>query len=210
MKLLSTAPKPQVFRYLLFNKPFSVLSQFTPGSTALQAVERRRTLADFIPVPGVYPAGRLDYDSEGLMLLTSDGAFQHRLTDPRFGHPRAYWVQVEGLITDEALDSLQGGVVIQDYRAKALKALRINEPKLPPRERPIRVRINIPTSWLELTIAEGRNRQVRHMTAGVGFPTLRLIRSSIGPIRLGALQPGSWRDLTESELKALQTRNQLR
>ncbi|MDQ2773323.1 MAG: pseudouridine synthase [Acidobacteriota bacterium] len=204
MRLPSTARKSSPFRYLAFNKPFNVLSQFTAGSTEAGDAEPRRTLADFIPVPDVYPAGRLDYDSEGLMLLTSDGVFQHRLTDPRFAHPRTYWAQVEGIVTEAAVRALREGVPVQSYRAKAVKALRMDEPELPPREPPIRFRMNIPTSWLELSIAEGRNRQVRRMTAAVGFPTLRLVRVSIGSVSLGTLQPGSWRDLTDFELQALQ------
>jgi 23S rRNA pseudouridine2457 synthase len=204
MRLPSTAQKLPRFRYLAFNKPFNVLSQFTAGSTEGRDAEPRRTLADFIPVPDVYPVGRLDYDSEGLMLLTSDGVFQHRLTDPRFSHQRNYWVQVEGIVTEAALHALRAGVPVQRYRAKAVKALSMDEPDLPPREPPIRSRIKIPTSWLELSIAEGRNRQVRRMTAAVGFPTLRLVRVGISSVSLGTLQPGSWRDLTGSEMQALQ------
>ncbi len=204
MRLPSTAQKSRPFRYLAFNKPFNVLSQFTAGSTEARDAEPRRTLADFIAVPDVYPVGRLDYDSEGLMLLTSDGVFQHRLTDPRFAHPRTYWVQVEGTVTEEALRALREGVPVQSYRAKAVKALSMDEPDLPPREPPIRYRAKIPTSWLELSIAEGRNRQVRRMTAAVGFPTLRLVRVSIGSVSLGSLQPGSWRDLTDAEMQALE------
>lgn len=201
--LKNRAGKDSPHRYLLFNKPFNVLSQFTQGSAEPKASQPRRTLADFIPVPNVYPVGRLDYDSEGLMLLTSDGLFQHRLSDPRYAHHRTYWVQVEGLITDGALQTLLAGVVIQGYRAKAVKALRMDEPRLPPRDPPIRSRRTIPTSWIELTITEGRNRQVRRMTASVGFPTLRLIRVAIGPLGLNALAPGTWRDLTSSEIAAL-------
>ena len=203
MKLPRPAKKSIAFRYLLFNKPFNVLSQFTPGSAELD--KPRLTLARFIPVPDVYPVGRLDYDSEGLMLLTSDGVFQHRLSDPRFAHPRTYLAQVEGIVTDAALDSLKRGVVVQNYRAAALSVRRIEPPPIPPRDPPIRFRKSIPDSWIELAIPEGRNRQVRRMTAAAGFPTLRLIRAGIGCLRLGSLQPGSWRDLTRSELMALRS-----
>ena len=209
MKLPGTTKKPSLFRYLLFNKPFNVLSQFTPGSAELNASKPRRTLAHFIPVPDVYPVGRLDYDSEGLMLLTSDGPFQHRLSDPRFAHRRTYVTQVEGIVTDAALDALRQGVVIQDYPAAALNVQRIEPPQLPPRDPAIRFRKNIPDSWIELVITEGRNRQVRRMTAAVGFPTLRLIRVGIDCLRLGSLQPGSWRDLTESEIHALRAKGSI-
>ena len=183
------------FRYLLFNKPFQVLTQFTDGG--------RRTLADYIGVPGVYPAGRLDFDSEGLLLLTDDGALQHRLTDPRYGHPRTYHVQVEGTVTEEALGQLQRGVTIGDYRTKPSRAFSIPQPPWPPRDPPIRFRKNIPTSWIELTLTEGRNRQVRRMTAAVGFPTLRLIRVAIGALTTNGLAPGTWRDLHSREVAFL-------
>ena len=186
------------FRYILFNKPFNVISQFTR-----EANSNKLTLADFIDVPDVYPAGRLDHDSEGLLLLTNDGALQHRLTNPRFGHPRTYWVQVEGSIDDQALKLLREGITIQGYRTRPASASIIGEPLVPPRDPPIRFRKNIPTSWIELTLTEGRNRQVRRMTAAVGFPTLRLIRSGIGNLRIGDLAPGAWRDLRMSEIKAL-------
>jgi 23S rRNA pseudouridine2457 synthase len=192
------------FRYLLFHKPFNVLSQFTQGLTAPASGERRSTLADFIKEPGVYPVGRLDYDSEGLMLLTDDGALQHRLSNPRFAHPRTYWVQVEGCVTESALQQLSSGVTIGDYRTRPAEARAIAEPALHPRVPPIRVRKSIPTSWIELTITEGRNRQVRRMTAAVGFPTLRLIRVAIGALQLSGLVPGQWRPLSAAELKLLQ------
>ncbi|MDQ2842297.1 MAG: pseudouridine synthase [Acidobacteriota bacterium] len=181
------------FRYLLFNKPFNVLSQFT-GETS------KRTLANFIPVPGVYPVGRLDYDSEGLLLLTDDGKLQHRLSDPRFAHPRTYWVQVEGLVDPTAIERLKAGLRIQDYTTKPCVARPIAAPPLPPRDPPIRFRKAIPTSWLELTLTEGRNRQVRRMTAAVGLPTLRLVRVAIGTLRLDGLAPGQWRELSRNEL----------
>ena len=188
------------YRYLLLNKPFNVLCQFTPGAGA--SVDRR-TLADLVAVPDVYPAGRLDFDSEGLVLLTSDGALQHRLTDPKFGHARTYWVQVEGSPTEEAIRSLGRGIVIQDYRTHPAKARLIDPPDVPVREPPIRYRRQIPTAWLELELKEGRNRQVRRMTAAVGFPTLRLIRSAIGPLTLAGLPVGAWRDLTPAEVASL-------
>lgn len=180
------------FRYLLFHKPFNVLSQFTG--------QGRLTLADFIPVPGVYPVGRLDFDSEGLMLLTDDGPMQHRLSDPRFAHPRTYWVQVEGSITDSALRQLSTGVAVAGYRTRPAQAWAMQVPDVAPRDPPIRVRKSIPTAWLELTLTEGRNRQVRRMTAAVGLPTLRLIRVAIGALRLDGLLPGQWRDLRPDEL----------
>jgi 23S rRNA pseudouridine2457 synthase len=182
-------------RFLLFYKPYDVLSQFTPepGSSA-------QTLKDYILVPDVYPVGRLDRDSEGLLLLTNNGRIQHQLTDPRFQHPRTYWAQVERIPTSEALQSLSQGVVIQGYRTRPARVqILAAEPDLPPRDPPIRFRKNVPTSWLELTLTEGKNRQVRRMTAAVGFPTLRLIRVAIGQLRLADLQPGEWRELTSAE-----------
>ena len=180
---------------MLFNKPFQVLSQFKSDG--------RRTLANYIAIPAVYPAGRLDFDSEGLLLLTDDGALQHRLTDPRYEHPRTYYVQVEGATTTEAIESLQRGLTIQGYRTKPCKAHMIEEPAVPPRDPPVRFRKSIPTSWLQLTLVEGRNRQVRHMTAAVGFPTLRLIRIAIGALTIDGLPPGSWRDLRPQEIARL-------
>jgi 23S rRNA pseudouridine2457 synthase len=151
---------------------------------------------------GVYSVGRLDHDSEGLMLLTNDGAFQHRLSDPKFQHPRTYWVQVEGVPSTQALDRLASGVVIQGERTRPAKTRLLAEaPALPPRDPPIRFRKSVPTTWLELTLTEGRNRQVRRMTAAVGHPTLRLVRVAIGSVRLGRLQPGEWRELTPEEVQ---------
>jgi 23S rRNA pseudouridine2457 synthase len=184
-------------RYILFYKPYGVLSQFTDDGG-------RQTLKDYIPVPDVYPVGRLDWDSEGLVLLTNDGRLQHRLSDPKYGHPRTYWVQVERIPDDLALERLASGVEIQNYQTKpALVKLLVAEPQLPPRDPPIRDRQNIPTAWIELTLTEGKNRQVRRMTAAVGFPTLRLVRYSIGSVSLGDLSLGSWRDLTSAEVKIL-------
>lgn len=189
------------YRYLLFYKPYGVLSQFTDTSTD---DSKRPTLKDWVPVPSVYPVGRLDLDSEGLMLLTDDGLLQHRLSDPRFGHPRTYWVQVERIPDEEALKKLREGIVIDDYRTRsALVKLLPAEPQLPPRDPPIRFRKNVPTAWLEITLTEGRNRQVRRMTAAVGFPTLRLVRVAIGDLRADGLEPGDWRELTPDELKPL-------
>ena len=187
------------YRYILFFKPYGVLSQFTDNSG-----DERRTLKDFIPVPDVYPVGRLDWDSEGLMLLTNDGQLQHRLSHPRFQHQRTYWVQVERIPDAAALSQLQQGVIIENYRTRqALVHLLSAEPPLPPRDRPIRFRKNVPTAWLEMTLTEGRNRQVRRMTAAVGFPTLRLVRVAIAHLSLEDLKPGQWRDLTPDELKLL-------
>lgn len=178
-------------RHLAFYKPYDVLCQFTPGD-----VPGRATLADFIKVPGVYPVGRLDRDSEGLLLLTDDGILQHRLTDPKFAHPRTYWVQVEGAPTDSDLEPIRKGMRVQDYTTRPAQARLLNvEPDLPPRNPPIRYRAAIPTAWIEITLTEGRNRQVRRMTAAVGFPTLRLVRVAIGKVRLEGLQPGQWREI---------------
>ena len=177
---------------LAFWKPFDVLSQFSGEG---------RTLKDFISVPDVYPVGRLDRDSEGLMLLTDNGVLQHRLTDPRYEHPRTYLAQVEGVADPEALQRLSEGVEVQDYRTRSARArLLPSEPDLPRSEPPIRFRKNIPTSWIEITLTEGRNRQVRRMTAAVGHPTLRLVRVGIGKIRLDGLEPGKWRALTRAEV----------
>ena len=173
-----------------------MLTQFTgePGE---------RTLKEFINVPYVYPVGRLDKDSEGLVLLTDDGVVQYRLSHPKFDKDKTYWVQVEGAITEEALDQLRRGIAIQDYVTKTAKAKLIDEPSVPPRDPPIRFRKDIPTSWIEITITEGKNRQVRRMTAAVGFPALRLIRIAIGQLRLDGLAPGEWRMLTPSEMSRL-------
>ncbi len=176
---------------ILFNKPFGVLSQFTDKGTE---GSQRPTLSDYIDVPGVYPAGRLDRDSEGLMVLTSDGALQARIAHPKFKAPKTYWAQVEGDISVEALTDLASGVALKDGMTRPAKAQAIAAPdRLWPRDPPIRIRKSVPDSWLELTLTEGRNRQVRRMTAHVGFPTLRLIRIQIGHWTLDTLQPGQWR-----------------
>ncbi|MFT6028889.1 MAG: 23S rRNA pseudouridine2457 synthase [Oleiphilaceae bacterium] len=169
----------------LFNKPFNVLSQFTDS-------DDRSTLADYIKTPSIYPAGRLDYDSEGLLILTSDGELQARIADPKHKLPKTYWVQVEGQIDTVALTKLEKGVLLNDGPTRTAKAKLMNEPEPWPRNPPIRYRKDDITSWLELTITEGRNRQVRRMTAEVGFPTLRLIRYSIGSWSVKDLKQGSY------------------
>ena len=183
----------QMPRTLLFNKPFNVLSQFTDRGT--QASERQ-TLSDFINVPGVYPAGRLDRDSEGLLILTTDGKLQNRIASPKFKQPKTDWVQVEGEPGEQARQMLRDGVTLKDGPTRPARAHLISEPdSLWPRDPPIRVRKSVPDSWLELTITEGRNRQVRRMTAAVGHPTLRLIRYAVGNWTLDDLSPGEWRDI---------------
>lgn len=164
-----------------------------------------KTLKNYIPVKNVYPIGRLDRDSEGLLLLTDDGRIQHRLSDPRFEHPRTYWVQVERMPDDHALDRLRHGLTIQGYRTRPAKVRVLpEEPDLPPRDPPIRFRKTVPTAWIEMVLIEGRNRQVRHMTAAVNHPTLRLVRVAIGDLQSGGLQPGQWRDLSAAEVRWLQ------
>jgi 23S rRNA pseudouridine2457 synthase len=176
-------------RLICFNKPYGVLSQFTPEG-------RWRGLKDFIAIPDVYVAGRLDADSEGLLLLTNDGKLQARIADPRFKMEKTYWVQVEGLPDEAALETLRQGVQLNDGPTRPARArLMAPPPVLWEREPPVRVRQSIPTAWIELGIREGRNRQVRRMTAAVGFPTLRLIRAAIGPYTLDGLAPGSWREI---------------
>jgi pseudouridine synthase len=184
-------------RYLKLFKPFDVLTQFTDAGG-------RATLKDHVPVTGVYPVGRLDRDSEGLILLTDDGPLAHRLTDPRYEHSRTYLAQVERLPGPDALQALRRGVLLADGPTRPAGAELLGaEPDLPARPVPIRFRKNVPTAWIRLVLREGRNRQVRRMTAAVGHPTLRLVRIAIGPITLEALQPGQWRDLSAEDRRAL-------
>ncbi len=184
-------------RYLLLNKPYEVLTQFTDE-------HGRATLKDFVPVPDVYPVGRLDFDSEGLLLLTDDKQLQHRLSDPRFKVPKTYWAQVEGTVSEAALQQLRRGVQIKEGLTAPGEAAEIPEPAhLWARTPPIRYRASIPTSWLEIRISQGMNRQVRKMCAAVGLPCLRLVRGAIGLLELGKLQPGQWRELTAAEVQHL-------
>lgn len=181
-------------RVVLLNKPYGVLSQFTPA-------DGKPGLSRFGLPSGVYAAGRLDHDSEGLLLLTDDGGLARRLTDPSRGHPRTYWVQVERVPDAAALAALARGVPLSDGRTRPCRVrLLPEEPPLPPRDPPIRARLTVPTAWLEMTLTEGRNRQVRRMTAAVGHPTLRLARCAIGPLRLEGLPPGKWRWVERGEL----------
>jgi 23S rRNA pseudouridine2457 synthase len=185
-------------RYIIFHKPYGVLSQFTQESP------KHITLKEYINVPDIYPVGRLDWDSEGLLLLTNDGQLQHRLAHPRFGHRRTYWAQVERIPDADAIYKLQTGVEIQDYRTRPAQVrLLLEEPPVNERIPPIRFRKSVPTAWLEMTLTEGKNRQVRRMTAAVGFPTLRLIRVSIANIQLDDLASGQWREITPLELTKL-------
>ena len=171
---------------ILFNKPYGVLSQFTDG-------ENRKTLADFVAVPGVYPAGRLDRDSEGLLMLTDDGRQQGRISDPKYKMPKTYWAQVERIPDEAALKRLRAGVTLKDGQTAAAEVKRVDPPDLWPRDPPVRVRQTVPDCWLSITIREGRNRQVRRMTAAVGHPTLRLVRARVGQWTLDGLASGEWR-----------------
>jgi len=176
-------------RLILLNKPYGVLCQFSRDGD-------RPCLKDCVSVPGVYPAGRLDTDSEGLLLLTDDGRLQHRIADPRHKQPKTYLAQVEGEVTEAAVDALARGVDLGDFRTRPCEARIVAEPDwLWPRDPPVRFRKAIPTRWVELVLREGKNRQVRRMTARVGFPTLRLVRTAIGPWRLDGLAPGQWREV---------------
>lgn len=176
-------------RLILLNKPYGVLCQFSDEAG-------RATLKDWVPVPGVYPAGRLDTDSEGLLLLTDDGALQHRIADPRHKLPKTYLVQVEGEPDEAALQRLRGGIDLGDFVTRPCEVRRANEPDwLWPRDPPVRFRQSIPTAWLQIVLREGKNRQVRRMTARVGLPTLRLLRVAIGPWRLDGLAPGQWTEV---------------
>ena len=189
-------------RALRLWKPYGVLTKFTDA-------EGRPTLADYVDVDGVYAAGRLDLDSEGLLILTDDGRINARLTEPRYHHPRTYWAQVERIPDEAALDKLRRGLILKDGPTRpALARLLADQPQvngepLPARPVPIRERRSIPTAWLELTLTEGRNRQVRRMTAAVGYPTLRLVRCAIGGITLDGLMPGAWDWLTPPQIRAL-------
>ena len=182
-------------RYIIFNKPYGVLSQFTDEGTG------HPTLKQYIAVPDVYAAGRLDRDSEGLLLLTDDGSLIKRLTDPKHHIDKTYWVLVKGDPTPEKLDQLAQGIQLKEYLTLPAKVRLLPEPKLPPRSKPVTP--HGPTAWIEIKLREGKKRQIRHMTAAVDLPTLRLIRVAIGPIRLGNLEPGQWRDLTMKEVEEL-------
>lgn len=208
-------------RYLLFYKPYGVLCQFSDRGAEDEST--RPTLKSYIPIPSVYPVGRLDRDSEGLLLLGNDGRLQHRLCEPKYGHLRTYWVQVEGIPKEEAIAALRSGVKIQDYQTRPARVEKLaSEPMLPERIPPIRYRKQIPTSWLEVSLTEGKNRQVRRMTAAVGYPTLRLVRVAIASyptpqkgsphfatnpypiLSLQGLDLGQWRELSAAERQALQ------
>ncbi|MCR8914028.1 pseudouridine synthase [Marinobacter panjinensis] len=180
---------------ILFNKPFRVMCQFTDEKGGTDG-NRRATLADWINIPGVYPAGRLDFESEGLLLLTDNGQLQHRIASPRQKMPKTYWVQVEGDISDDALQQLRKGVELKDCKTRPAEVTPMEPPNLWPRNPPVRYRESVPTSWIQMTITEGRNRQVRRMTAAVGFPTLRLVRYGIGDWSLEGLAPGESRAVT--------------
>lgn len=182
-----------------FWKPYDVLTKFTDE-------QGRATLADYIDIPNIYAAGRLDKDSEGLLLLTDSGELSHRLTDPRYEHPRTYYVQVERIPNEHALNQLREGVVIKGGRTRPAQVRLIEPPDLPPRPVPIRYRKNVPDCWLEMTLTEGRNRQVRRMTAAAGHPTLRLVRWAIGPVTLEGLQPGMWEMLDQAAINTLRRR----
>ncbi|MGB3297795.1 MAG: pseudouridine synthase [Phormidesmis sp.] len=208
------------YRYLLFYKPYGVLSQFTDKfagdfarkpANAKSKEAKRATLKDYVSVPDVYAVGRLDRDSEGLLLLTNDGPMQHRLSHPKFQHRRQYWVQVEQVPDQAAIAQLARGVTIRGYRTRPAQVKAMVEPSLPPRNPPVRYRKQIPTAWLEMTLSEGKNRQVRRMTAAVGFPTLRLVRNALFladdlALTLKGIQPGEWRELTAKEQRSLPKR----
>ena len=196
---MMSASKPKT---IVFHKPYDVLPCFTDP-------EGRPTLAGYINMPGVYAAGRLDRDSEGLMVLTSDGALAHRITDPKHKLPKVYWVQVERIPDDATLNRLRRGVLLRGIATKPAEVRLLSRvPELPDRPVPIRVRLTVPTAWLEIVLQEGMNRQVRRMTAAVGHPTLRLVRVAIGPIRLGDLPVGAWRAMTVNEEADLRGRSQ--
>lgn len=184
-------------RYLMLSKPYGVMSQFSGD-------DPEKTLKGYVSVPGVYPVGRLDQDSEGLLILTDDGPLAHRLTDPRYEHPKTYLVQVERIPDEEALERLRRGVMIQGQMTRPAEIRLLEEaPVLPERPVPVRFRKNVPTAWLEVRLREGRNRQIRRMTAAVGYPTLRIFRVALGSVTLGDLAPGAWRELSPEEVLAL-------
>lgn len=183
---------PHLSKIVFLNKPYGVLSQFTPEG-------KWRALDTFVPVKGVYVAGRLDADSEGLLILTDDGKLQAKIADPKHKLEKTYWAQVEGIPDEAALDRLRAGIALSDFTARPAKVRLIDEPAgLWPRDPPIRYRAAIPTAWLEIRISEGKNRQVRRMTAAIGYPTLRLIRAAIGAATLAGLAPGQWRQVDGS------------
>lgn len=184
-------------RYILFNKPYGVLSQFTDEGTG------HSTLKEYIDVPNVYAAGRLDRDSEGLLLLTDDGSLIKRLTDPKHHIEKTYWVMIEGHPAEDKLAQFEHGLQLKDYLTLPAKAHLIPNPNMPPRTKPVTP--HGPTAWLEIKLHEGKKRQIRHMTAAVGLPTLRLVRVAIGKLQLGSLKTGEWRDLTQDELNLLKT-----
>lgn len=193
-------------QYIALFKPYGVLSSFTHEERTSQRANRlsqpKRTLSEFGLPKGVYAAGRLDYDSEGLLLLSDDGLFIHRLTDPRYKLPKTYFVQVEGAPTEAALERLRRGLAIKDYRTQSCQARVLEvEPALPSRAKPVTP--HGPTAWLEIVLSEGKKRQVRHMTAAIGLPTLRLVRVAVGPVTIEGLLPGQWRRLTERELDSI-------
>ncbi len=197
-------PLDNACQYLLMNKPYGVLCAFTDPEHDRGGKERRPTLADYVDVPDVYAAGRLDFDSEGLLLLTSDGWLIHRLSHPRYHQPKTYLVQVEGIPTADSLTVLREGVTVKGQPTAPAQVERLpGDPDLPPRPVPIRERKTVPTIWLRVVLTEGQKRQVRHMTAAVGHPTLRLVRVALGPLELGSLRPGEWRDVTPGELDVL-------
>jgi 23S rRNA pseudouridine2457 synthase len=187
--------------YIRFFKPFEVLCQFTDQMG-------RTTLKDYIRVPQVYPAGRLDFLSEGLLILTDDGSLVRRITDPSFEHPKTYFVQVEGQLSDQALQTMRETILLPGFQTRLIQVDIIPEPDIPPRSKPVRA--YHPKTWLKMTLNEGKKHQIRRMTAAVGFPTLRLVRVAIGEVTLDGLQPGAWKDLTRREINSLMKGDQLR
>jgi 23S rRNA pseudouridine2457 synthase len=182
--------------YILFYKPFNVITQFSPEGD-------KKTLKDFINIPEIYPVGRLDYDSEGLLILTNDNKLKHFLTEPKFECEKTYWVQVEKIPTEDDLDKLRNGVEIQGYKTKPAKVKLITEPDLPERNPPVRFRKTIPTAWLEIILTEGKNRQIRKMTAAIGFPTLRLVRAKIKFLEIKKVNQGEYIHLSPEDIKML-------